>query len=307
MALFRRPPQVPDTVPDEAFPFWSGAQADEFRVLVRESFTRHGSEVVMHADHAVDGGGRQFGFGNLAGACHNDDRGRRAWPEIIDGHISSLLDTMDGPSPWETWSSAEVLSATFQRVVPTEDLLPWMSYAREIAPGLAQVFNLDLPTSVTYLTDEHVERFGAQELRAAGLANLRRVQADERHSLDHGGGHVDVLLGDSMFTASLLLVLDEVVARYGYRIDPELGVFVAVPFRHQLNFHVLADATVIPSLNTMTGFAAAGFRDSAGPVSPNVYWWRAGQLEQVSRSTPDGPVVEVGSELAAVLERLAGR
>jgi hypothetical protein len=62
---------------------------------------------------------------------------------------------------------------------------------------------------------------------------------------------------------------------------------------------------VIPSLNTLAAFTAAGYRDAAGVVSPNVYWWRPSGLRRISTLTPDGPRIEVDAELQAVLETLA--
>ena len=110
-----------------------------------------------------------------------------------------------------------------------------------------------------------------------------------------------------MFTASLLLVLEHVLDRCGLKADPDLGTFVGVPNRHQLDFHVAADARAIPSLNTLAAFTATGYRDSAGVVSPNVYWWRPSGLRRISTLTPDGPRIEVDAELQSVLEALSRR
>jgi hypothetical protein len=109
-----------------------------------------------------------------------------------------------------------------------------------------------------------------------------------------------------MFTASLLLVLEQVLDRHGLKADPDLGAFVGVPNRHQLDFHVVTDARAIPSLNTLAAFTAAGYRDAAGIVSPNVYWWRPSGMRQISTLTPDGPRIQVDPELLSVLETLTG-
>ena len=285
------------------FPFWSAETADEFRALVGAAFAEAGLEVTTYEDHVVDATDRQFGLSNLAASCHNTDGGQRAWPELIKRHVGQLLAAMDEPSI-ELRERVQVLASTYLRVIATEALLPRMSYARQIAPGLAQVLNLDLPTTVTYLNNEQVESLGVRDLYAAGLANLRTVRADVRETLDHEGGTIEVLLGESLFVASLILILDEVVARYGYSVDPEVGVFVAIPHRSQLDFHVPRDQSAIASLKLLAGFAAAGFRDSAGPVSPDVFWWRPGGIERVSTTTIDGTHIEVGPDLTDVLNRL---
>jgi hypothetical protein len=68
-----------------------------------------------------------------------------------------------------------------------------------------------------------------------------------------------------------------------------------------------ADVHAIQSLNILAGFTAAGYRDAVGVLSPNVYWWRPSGLRRISTLTPDGPRIEVGTELQAVLETLARR
>jgi hypothetical protein len=305
--MFRRPPGIPSTAPDATFSYWSGDQAQRFRVLVRAALAEAGVEATVYADYAEDAKGRKYGLGNLAARCHNDDRGERAWRKIIETHMRTIVSGMDQQSPFTTMPPTDIFAATYLRLMPAEDVMPNMGYARPVAPDLAQVFNLDLPATVMYFTDEHVTGFGYDALHEAGLSNLRNVPIDKHQTLEHDGGTVEILLGDSLFTASLLLVLEQVLERYGLKADPELGVFVGVPNRHQLDFHVAADARAIRSLNMLAAFTAAGYRDAAGVVSPNVYWWRPSGLRRISTLTPDGPRIEVDSELNSVLEALARR
>jgi hypothetical protein len=244
-----------------------------------------------------------FGLGNVAAVC----RGERAWRKIIESHVQTILSGMDGPSQFETMPRSGIFAATYLRLMPAEDVLPNMSYARAVAPDLAEVFNLDLPTTVAYFTDERVSSLGYDALREAGLSNLSAVPVDKHETLERDGGTVEVLLGESVFTASLLLVLEQVLDRYGQRADPDLGAFVGVPNRHQLDFHVVADAHAIQSLNILAAFTAAGYRDAAGLLSPNVYWWRPSGLRRISTLTPDGPRIEVDAELQTLLETLVRR
>jgi hypothetical protein len=304
--LFRRPPGVPSSAPDAAFPYWSSDQAQRFRALARAALAGAGVEATVYADYAQDARGRQFGLGNLAAACHNDSRGERAWRKVVEGHVRAIVSSMD-ESPFTTMPPRDILAATYLRLMPAEDVLPGMSYARPVAPDLAEVLNLDLPATVAYFSDEHVASLGYDMLHEAGLSNLSTVPIDEHQTLEQNGAKVEVLLGQSMFTASLLLVLEHVLDRYGLKADPHLGAFVGVPNRHQLDFHVVADARAIPSLNMLAAFTAAGYRDSAGVVSPNVYWWRPSGLRRISTLTPDGPRIEADTELQSVLEALTRR
>jgi hypothetical protein len=299
--MFRRPSGVPSSAPDAAFPYWSSDQAQRFRALVRAALAEAGVEATVYSDYAEAASRRKFGLGNLAAVCHNDNRGERAWRKIVENHVRTILSGMDGQSPFDTMPASGIFAATYLRLMPAEDVLPNMSYARPVAPGLAEVLNLDLPATVAYFTDERVSGLGYSALREAGLSNLKAVPVDKHETLQHNGGTIEVLLGESVFTASLLLVLEHLLDRYGLRADPDLGVFVGVPNRNRLDFHVAADARAIPLL---AAFTAAGYRDAAGVVSPNVYWWRPSGLRRISTLTPDGPRIEVDAELQAVLEIL---
>jgi hypothetical protein len=292
---------------DETFAFFTTSQAALFRDLVRQGFAEAGLEVTAYADHVVDASGRVFGLGNVAAECHNDERGEGAWREITSRHTDRIVRATDAPSPFDTMTRAELYAATYPRLMSSQDLRQvQVTYAREVAEGIREVLNVDLPESVATFLDEHVERFGPHEdLRRAGLANLRTVTFDQHEVLEHQGGRVDILLGDSMFVASTLVVLADVLAGLGIPPPGPRGVFVAVPFRHQLAFHVLHDATAIPSLNVMAAFARAGYDDAPGPVSPDVFWWRDGVLERLTVNEPDGIRIEVGPELTDVLNELA--
>lgn len=311
MGIFRRgpgvPARVPSSAPDETFPYWSAEEAQRFRAMVRTALAEAGVEATVYADYAQDAGGRQFGLGNIAARCSRDERGERGWPAAIGDHVRRMLAATEGPHPFQTLPRSGILAATYLRLIGAGDVGDNKSYARPVAAGLAEVLNLDRPETVAYFTDDQVSQFGYPELRAAGLANLRTVRPDERQTLRRDGGTIEVLAGDSLFTASLLLVLEDVLAGYGLAADPAFGVFAAVPTRHLLALHVPAGAAAVPSLNMLAGFAAAEYRDAAGTVSPDVYWWRPGGIRRISELTPDGVQIQADEELLPVLEALIRR
>lgn len=307
MGLLRRRRPEP-AEPDAAFPFLTEIEGARLRELVRSAFAEAGREVTVHADHVVDSGGQTFGLGNLAGLCHGEGASERRWRKVIREHVDRLLRMADLPSPFDVLSREEILAGTYCRLVAAEDLMePMTGHARERAPGLFEVFALDTPEMVLFFGDDDVERLGpAEELRAAGMRNLRAVPIDDRDVLSRDGGTVHVLGGESMFVASTLLVLPELLARQELSPDPELGVFVAVPNRHQLDFHVLRDASALPSLQVLVSWALAGFDGAPGPLVPDVYWWRPGRIDRLTRMTDEGVAVEIGPELEDVLDRLGG-
>ncbi len=314
VGFFRRGPRRDgrDTPRDPAFSFFSVDEGALFRGQVREAFAEHGLEVTVYVDVVTDSSGRQFGLGNLAAVCHNDDRGPRVWGELARQHAGMVLRTMDGPSALDTLPPDQIRAQLYPRVISAEGLDPQtFAYARSVAPGLYEVLALDLPESVMMLTDEALEPLGeVARLRERALRNLRELPVEKRETVkDADGMRFEVVLGDSFYTASRVLALDSVVQRVTGRQIGLDGALVAMPFRHQLAFHVIRDATMIPTLNAMASFAASGFEDTPGAISPYVYWWRGGTLTQLSEEDEDGEGLRivVGDDFEALLERLVAQ
>jgi hypothetical protein len=94
MALFCRRSER-ESEPDPAFTFMRAADARQVRSLVREAFAEHGLEVNVFADHVLDASERQFGLWNVMAFCHNDERGRTAWPAVVRGHVRKILTSME--------------------------------------------------------------------------------------------------------------------------------------------------------------------------------------------------------------------
>lgn len=110
MGLFRRGPKRDgrDAPRDPEFSFFSAEEGTRFRAQMREAFAEHGLEVTVYADVVSDSSGRQFGLANLAAVCHNDERGPRAWPELVRQHVGMVLRTMDAPSALDTLPTEQI-------------------------------------------------------------------------------------------------------------------------------------------------------------------------------------------------------
>ncbi|WP_329455003.1 DUF1444 family protein [Streptomyces sp. NBC_01497] len=314
MRLFRRGPRRDprDTPRDRAFSFFSVDEAAYFRAQVRQAFAEHGLEVTLYEAAVVDNAGRQFGLGNLAAVCHNDDRGPRAWGELARRHAEMVLRTVDGPSALDTLAPAQIRAQLYPRVISGEGLdAENFGYARSVAPGLYELLALDLPESVMMLTDEALGRLGeTEQLRERAMDNLRELPVEGRETVkDDNGMRFEVVVGDSFYTASRVLALEALIRQTtGQRLTAD-GALVAMPFRHQLAFHVIRDASVLPSLTGMAMFAASGYEDTPGSISPYVYWWRGGTITQLSEKDEDGDGlrVVVGEDFQEVLERLVAQ
>ncbi|MGW6455701.1 hypothetical protein ACWF94_07180 [Streptomyces sp. NPDC055078] len=314
MGLFRRGPKRDgrDAPRDPEFTFFSADEGARFRAQVREAFAERGLEVSVYADVVSDSAGRQFGLANLAAVLHNDDRGPRAWSELVHRHVGMVLRTMDAPSALDTLPTEQIRAQLYPRVIGSEGFDPDnFGYARALAPGLHEIIALDLPESVMMLTDDALEPLGdLAYLREQALYNLRGLPIEGHETVKGDDGmRFEVVLGDSFYTASRVLALESVVREAtGQQLTPD-GALVAMPFRHQLAFHVIRDTGVIPALNAMTSFAAAGYADTPGAISPYVYWWRDGTLTQLSDRDEDGEGLRivVGEDFQELLERLVAQ
>ncbi|MFL6119968.1 hypothetical protein [Actinophytocola sp.] len=285
MGLFNRNRQ-PAEPTDEALPELTVSKAQRLRDLVRGSMAVAGYEVTVYAGHVEDADGRQFGLGGLARRLAAPRVPDKKWPTIVDDHVRRLLASVDGPDEFDV-PTDDLLERTYLRLYEAGALPSgnWWTYGREALPGVLELLALDLPDSVATFNDEQVAKHGLDRLRTAGLANLRREEADERAT--HEG--VEILVG-SMFMASTVLVLREIVLRTTGEAHLPNGVLVAVPFRHQLLYHVPRDGGVVEALNTMAGNAAAGYDTEVGPISPHVYWWQDGHFQQITHRDSDGRI-----------------
>lgn len=300
MAWFRRK-SAADDHRDPELPL-TITQAKRLRDLVRTASASEGREVRVHSDHVTDADGAEFGLWNLATVVA--EAPGRDWPGIVAHHVH----LMATPTPSvETMTDDELRGQVVLRLmgrsqVPSED---WFRTAPPLAGDLLQVVVVDTPTMVL-TPDERVlaARGDLDEWRAAGRANLWHLMRSEQreHTVlsKDGVGFFDVLIGDSVFTASMTLLLPELLSLTGHA-DAGRGVLVAMPFRHQIAFRVIDSPDAAAALHNLFGFAMAGYDEGAGPVSPNVFWVRGAQWQQITTRDANGAAVHVSPELAAAL------
>ncbi|MET7286942.1 hypothetical protein [Streptomyces sp. NPDC005573] len=292
---------------DGEFTFLSEGEAARLRSFVREAFAERGIEVTVESGHVSTDEGWRFGLTNLAAVCHNDRRGPRSWRALVDQHVDRAIRSMKGPQALKTLPRERILAQLYPRFIPSDPArLKAFAYGSRPVPGLLEVLALDLPETVEMLTADSVSALGElPDLRDRALQNLRAVRVDKHKVVkDKDGTRFDVLMGDSYFIASLALILDEVVRRHTKDAPVPNGVLVALPHRHQLAFHVIRDKSVAPSLHTMARFAAVGFEESAGALSPSVFWWHKGGFTQVATQDSTGLHVQLTQEAMDLVGRL---
>jgi len=287
---------------DEALAVLTVTQAARLRSLMRDSLARNGLEVTVHADHMVDDADREFGLDSLARSLAGGAVPARRWRAEVETHVRRLLAVADGPDEFDA-PAEQLLANTYLRLYDRAVTPVDADTGREVVTGVVELLALDLPDAVAVYPAEEVDRLGEVALRAAGWRNLRRVQADERVEIDG----VQVLMGESMHLASTVLLLPEVVLRTTGEADLSNGVLVAMPFRHQLLYHVPRDGRVTSALQTITRLAVSGYSDGVGPLCPHVFWWRGGEFLQLTEHNEDGTVaLYLEGEFADLVARLTG-
>ncbi|MHA6758827.1 hypothetical protein [Streptacidiphilus sp. PAMC 29251] len=293
---------------DADLAFLSEAEAARLRSLVRVAFAERGIEVTVEPERVTTDAGWRFGLSNLAAVCHNDSRGPGSWQKLVEGHVKVLIRSMDGQQALRALPREQLLAQLYPRFIPGDPAnVKAFGYGRPSVPGLLEVLALDLPETVDMLTADSLSELGEiPALRERAFENLRAVRVDKHKVVrEKDGTHVHLLAGRSYFIASLALVLDEVVGRYTKGAAAPDGVLVALPHRHQLAFHVVRDRSVAPSLQALARFAAAGYAESPGALSPSVFWWHEGGFTQVATQNSTGLHIQLSQEAMDLTERLA--
>lgn len=294
--------------PDEALPFLDVGQAAELRSLVARAFAERGLEVTVHPDHVVDSAGGVYGLWNVATACHHDERGRSAWPDVVADHVRRVLTELD-TDPFAELTAEDVADRTYLRLWDEASLPDRHGYPhREFAPGVVELLALDLPESVAIFTREHARRHGGfGTLREHAVRNLGRLPVDELERVEGPRGSVFHLLGgESVYTAGLAVLLPDLSTRLLGETPGPYGWLLSVPHRHQLAWHPVRDSTVFGAVEGLATFAALGYEDAAGPVSPHVYWSDGHGYHRLTRHDDDGQVaIVVPPGLQEALEQIS--
>lgn len=288
---------------DEHLTYFTVTEAYEFRRLVARSFAAVGRDVDVYPDRIEDRSGTTMGLWNIGALCAGTDV--HDWPELIDEHVR--LVTTPARDLAEL-SQAELESRLYLRLVET-DCVPdpdTLAYARVVAPGLLEVLSVDLGESVATPSREELSAQATiAGLVARGRANLRALLDDgvQVETVDEGPrGPYTSVTGDSLFTASLALLLRETVEQLTGENDWGRGVLVAVPTRHRLLYRTIDAPDARLALQHMLQEALERFYRGVGRLSPDVFWVRKQRWIQVTSSTGGKPRVLRGTGLRDALK-----
>jgi hypothetical protein len=302
MTIFSRRGSTP--LIDEHLTYFTVTEADDFRRIVATSFATVGRDVAVYPDHVEDSGGTTFGLWNIGALCAGAEP--TEWPSLIDEHVQ-LVTTP--PQDLADLSQEDLEDGLFLHLVQSGSLRnpDDLAYARVVAPGLLEVLAVDLPDSVaTPSRAEVAERGmlgGMIDLARTNLQGLLASGTLDAEVVDTGAAYTAVT-GDSLFTASLALVLQDVIEHVSGETFEGHGTLVAVPFRKQLLYRPVDAPDAALALRSMLKEAFDGYRRQPGPLSPNVYWVRGNRWSQITSFESGKPRVVLDRGLRETLKRL---
>ncbi|MDH6182485.1 hypothetical protein M2152_002667 [Microbacteriaceae bacterium SG_E_30_P1] len=281
----------------------SDDEAEVLRNLFIAAWPSSRGPLAVFADYVRDERGAEFGLYNIAARLRQLPR--EDWDATVRHHVGTMVASLTQMT--DVPGDDQLLSMMRSRLMPAEfappEALRNYSYARRVADDLVEVIMLDYPDTYASLTDEQAQRFSPDSMWGAARAGLSREPWGEIQTVETPGGSFSVLMGDSPFTASRVLDLDEFMERLG-ELAP-LGVVIGVPHRHQLVFHVLKNVASIGSVNDVLRFTNLGFSDGIGPISPHIYFWKDGALDRISSvNTEGGLAINVSGRFSEAVEAL---
>lgn len=273
-----------DDVPDWAR-FFTPDQYRDFLVALDGELRRRQIpfEIGDGTVHVAPPGGEASDYGllNLAQTCHAS--AAVEWPSTIREHFDNAFRSSKDAQEFDEKAGSldNVRHALKVRLYHTDYLAQMGGTGlihRQPAEGLIETLVYDLPGSVRTVPPDHARTWGVaeDELFRLGLQNVRaEVPAPMRQTFDVGkGASLHALVGDSFFTASHVLFLDEHLGK-----ATPWGAVVAVPHRHAVLFHSIEDMRVMPALNSMIPIAFGMYQEGPGSLSAGLYWWRQGRLQ----------------------------
>jgi hypothetical protein len=310
MGIFKRIFEGAQQPPDWAG-FFQPVEFSTFLNMIKADLDRRGllthidgpNGVVMLRNPGQEA--QRLGLQNLAQMCHTQDCAR--WPEVIARHFSTVLNMDEASQLLEDCARdfEKARGLIKVRLYPRD----WASMSvptvyEELAEGFVAALVYDLPDRIGSVHPDHAAAWNVsqQDLFEIGLANVRANDLVKHAHTDlPKGGTLQHLIGDTFFAASHALFLDEYLPA-----DNHWGAVVAMPHRHAVFFHPIANLSVVPSINALIFLADKMFQDGPGSISPSLYWFRAGGFTllpaRISKKSiefhPTAEFVEMLSELS---------
>lgn len=235
---------------------------------------RLGLTVLALRDEVVELRGRIDGvvaLGDVRAACLLQPV--REWPAVVVDALHGLARSLETPLDLQDLEAVRPLLRA--RVLTEGGVLAEDVVQRPLAQGLVETLVAEVAGAVRTLPAAVVRSWGEPEALLLDLGRQQVLAAGllTRRCLDLGGVHVLALESPSAFAATHVCRLPSYVE------PPPAGLLVALPTRHLvLCAPMLSRTQVLDAAQALLANAERLERDGPGGLSPDLYWWRAGDL-----------------------------
>lgn len=290
MGLFRRRSgQV--TPPDPSLPmFGDGDRAARFVALAQRVFAENGLECRYDDGALLGADGGAYGLGNVAAnAARTPERG---WRSLLNAHVRGLQAAHATPKERDL---EQVRNRLYLKLWALEDVPLSLDEGPVREPFGADLVGLpaiDHPEYVeTMAGQEDIELLGGWDIiRPIALGNLAALHGEEIATLgEDASAQVQISIG-GFFNASRVFTMPHLLRQDFLLESPDHGVLFVVPNRHLVGVHPLAGPGMVAAAATMLQ-VATGEHDGPGAISPHLWFWRDGVVQQVSHPDPEGGMI----------------
>lgn len=305
MARPNKNPDKRDRVPAWGRSFLSPGEYAEFCQRVTEALEPEGPavELDLQGGWAIlrhPGGEGRTSLANLARLCKAH---RRAdWTAVIAEFFASMRRIHEDPlkilGAIERFEDARArLKVRLHPEGMLEQPAAPALVLRKVADGIAGMLVCDLGFANISLPAEVARRWKVPDDELWSIAT-ENVRAEGPLPVTEGaalGLPLDVLTSRSNYAAThALFFQDYLPESAGY------GALVGVPQRHALVRHVIRDAGVLQAAHLMIQVIDDWYEQGPGEISPELYWWRRGELVAL-------PLVRLSDSVVLVAEDEFGR
>ncbi len=240
---------------------------DSLVVLVAESHG-YGCRPVPSDVMLLDGPHRlHIGMRNLRQLARQVPRDD--WPALVADHVGTIITAIEEPLDLSDFSL--VSSLLRSRVYPIEARTSRL-ISRPFAKGLIEAVVADTPTTVRTVVSDDADSWPVTEDELFAVAR-NGVRADgplECDVIDDTG--IRVLEGSTFYAATHLVWLESY-------LDPgPYGALAIAPTRSAIAACPIRKDTALLTAERLHAFARDAYEDGPGSLSPDLFWWRDGEL-----------------------------
>ncbi|GAA2417795.1 hypothetical protein GCM10010191_30580 [Actinomadura vinacea] len=225
------------------------------------------------------------------------------WPAIVSDFVGTLITTteVDIDDSLDLNDFALVRPLLRMRLYADDFQAGMEVVQRSVAPGLVEVLVIDKPTSLLIVSTDTAAEWetGRDELFRVARDNVRADGPLEVEDDDFDGVRLCSLGGETAYVTAHALWAGD------YPVTGTHGALIAVPAQGVVHAAPVHGDDVPGAMNLMIRLAWAGHREGPRSISPNVYWWRDGELRLAGavEERDDALAVSISGEFQSLLER----